>query len=457
MFSKETYAGRRKALKEKVGSGLLLFLGNNEVGMNYADNTYDFRQDSTFLYFFGQAYAGLNAIIDIDNDREIIFGDELTIDDIVWMGTQPTLHEKAARAGVTDVRPSADLEKYLAAAKSKGQIIHYLPPYRPAHSLALQSLLGIKPGTEQPSIPMIRAIVDLRNHKTAEEIEEIEKACNVTADMHITAIKMLRPGMRECEISAAIEDVAQATGMRLSFPTIATVNGQTLHNHYHGNICKSGQMLLVDAGAETEMGYAGDMSSTICVDPKFTMRQKEIYDIQVASHLAAVEALRPGVPFKDVYELSCRVVCEGLKNLGIMKGDPAEAVEAGAHAMFYPCGLGHMMGLDVHDMENLGEVWVGYDGQPKSTQFGRKSLRLARPLEPGFVHTIEPGIYFIPELIDLWRSQHKFEDFINYSEVDKWRDFTGLRNEEDYLITETGARRLGKKIPLTTEEVEAMR
>ncbi len=457
MFSKATYTGRRKALKEKVGSGLMLFLGNNEVGMNYADNTYDFRQDSTFLYFFGQAYAGLNAIIDIDNDREIIFGDELTIDDIVWMGTQPTLHEKAAMAGVTDVRPSAELEKYLAAAKSKGQTIHYLPPYRPAHNLALQSLLGVKPGAEQPSIPMIRAVVDLRNHKTAEEIEEIEKACNVTADMHIAAIKMLRPGMRECEISAAIEAVAQAAGMRLSFPTIATVNGQTLHNHYHGNICKPGQMLLVDAGAETEMGYAGDMSSTICVDPKFTTRQKEIYDIQVASHLAAVEALRPGVPFKDVYELSCRVVCEGLKNLGIMKGDPAEAVEAGAHAMFYPCGLGHMMGLDVHDMENLGEVWVGYDGQPKSTQFGRKSLRLARPLEPGFVHTIEPGIYFIPELIDLWRSQHKFEDFINYAEVDKWRDFTGLRNEEDYLITETGARRLGKKIPLTTEEVEAMR
>ena len=206
--------------------------------------------------------------------------------------------------------------------------------------------------------------------------------------------------------------------------------------------------------AETEMGYAGDMSSTICVDKTFTPRQKSIYDIQVASHLAAVDALKPGVPFKDVYELSCRVVCEGLKGLGIMKGDPAEAVEAYAHAMFYPCGLGHMMGLDVHDMENLGEVWVGYGGQPKSTQFGRKSLRLARPLEPGFVHTIEPGIYFIPELIDLWRGQHKFEDFINYDEVEKWKDFTGLRNEEDYLITETYARRLGKKIPLTTEEVE---
>lgn len=457
MFSKETYVNRRRQLKEKVGSGLLLFIGNDESGMNYEDNTYDFRQDSTFLYYFGLPYAGLNAIIDIDNDREIIFGNELTIDDIVWMGTQPTLHEKAQSVGIEETRPAAELEKNLDAARRSGQPVHYLPTYRPEHRLKLQEYLGVKPGAEQPSIAFIRAVVDQRNHKTAEEIAEIERACDVTADMHIAAIRMVRPGMKECEVSAAINAVAEAAGCRLSFPIIATVNGQTLHNHYHGNVMKSGQMLLVDAGAETEMGYAGDMSSTICVDPTFTPRQKMIYDIQVASHLAAVEALRPGVPFKDVYELSCRVVCEGLKDLGIMKGDPAEAVEAGAHAMFYPCGLGHMMGLDVHDMENLGEVWVGYDGQPKSTQFGRKSLRLARPLEPGFVHTIEPGIYFIPELIDLWKSQHKFEDFINYAEVEKWRDFTGLRNEEDYLITETGARRLGKKIPLTTEEVEAMR
>lgn len=457
MFPTQTYINRRAELKRRIGSGILLFLGNNESGMNYADNTYDFRQDSSFLYYFGLPFAGLNAIIDIDNDREIIFGDELTIDDIVWMGTQPSLRDKAERVGISDTRPAADLEKYLAAAKGKDQTVRYLPPYRPEHNITLLRLLGVMPGNEMPDVDFIRGVVDMRNHKTAEEIAEIERACDVTADMHITAMRILRPGMRECEVSAAIHAVAEAAGMRLSFPIIATVNGQTLHNHYHGNVARSGQMLLVDAGAETEMGYAGDMSSTICVDPKFTTRQKEIYDIQVASHLAAVGALRPGIPFKDVYELSCEVVCDGLKQLGIMKGDPKEAVAAGAHAMFYPCGLGHMMGLDVHDMENLGEVWVGYDGQPKSTQFGRKSLRLARPLEPGFVHTIEPGIYFIPELIDLWRSQNKFTDFINYDEVEKWKDFSGIRNEEDYLITETGCRRLGKKIPLTTEEVEAMR
>ena len=457
MFAKETYINRRAALKKSVGSGIMLFFGNEECGMSYEDNTYHFKQDSSFLYFFGLNYAGLAAVIDIDEDKEIIFGNELTIDDIVWMGTQPTLHEKAHRVGIGETRPSADLKSYLENAAAKGQTIHYLPVYRAEHRIKLQNLLGIFPGTEQPSVTFIKGIVNLRNYKTAEEIVELERACDVTADMHIEAIRTARVGMHEYEVAAALEAVAQANGCRISFPTITTVNGQTLHNHYHGNIIKEGDMVLIDAGAETEMGYCGDMSSTVCAGKRFTSRQKEIYDIQVASHLAAVNALKPGVPFKDVYELSCQVICEGLKGLGIMKGDPAEAVAAGAHAMFFPCGLGHMMGMDVHDMENLGEVWVGYDGQPKSTQFGRKSLRLARPLEPGFVLTIEPGIYFIPELIDYWKSENRFADFICYDKLEGYRDFTGLRNEEDYLITETGARRLGKKIPLTTEEVEALR
>lgn len=457
MFAKETYINRRAALKKSVGSGIMLFFGNEECGMSYEDNTYHFKQDSSFLYFFGLNYAGLAAVIDIDEDKEIIFGNELTIDDIVWMGTQPTLHEKAHRVGISETRPSADLKSYLEKAAVKGQTIHYLPVYRAEHRIKLQNLLGIFPGIEQPSVTFIKGIVNLRNYKTAEEIVELERACDVTADMHIEAIRTARVGMHEYEVAAALEAVAQANGCRISFPTITTVNGQTLHNHYHGNIIKDGDMVLIDAGAETEMGYCGDMSSTVCAGNRFTSRQKEIYDIQVASHLAAVNALKPGVPFKDVYELSCQVICEGLKGLGIMKGDPAEAVAAGAHAMFFPCGLGHMMGMDVHDMENLGEVWVGYDGQPKSTQFGRKSLRLARPLEPGFVLTIEPGIYFIPELIDYWKSENRFADFICYDKLEGYRDFTGLRNEEDYLITETGARRLGKKIPLTTEEVEALR
>lgn len=457
MFSKETYVQRRAELKRRVGSGLLLFLGNDDCGMNYADNTYRYRQDSTFLYYFGLPFAGLAAVIDVDNDREIIFGDELTIDDIVWMGTQPTLHEKAHSVGVDQVLPSGQLRDVLDKALAARQPVRYLPTYRPEHRIKLWRLLDVKPGDEKPSVEFIRGVVDMRNHKTPEEIAEIEKACDVTADMHIAATEAIQPGMHEYEIAALIEYIAGKNNCPLSFPTICTVHGETLHNHYHGNVIKPGDMVLIDAGAERPSGYAGDMSSTICAGKTFTPRQKSIYDIQVASHLAAVEMLRPGVPFLNVYERAAEVICAGMKDLGILKGDPKDAVAAGAHAMFFQCGLGHMMGLDVHDMENLGEVYVGYDGKPKSTQFGRKSLRLARPLEEGFVLTIEPGVYFIPELIDLWQGQGLFTDFINYDELNKWRDFGGIRNEEDYLITADGARRLGKKIPLTTEEVEALR
>ncbi len=457
MFSKETYMARRAKLKQTIGSGLLLFTGNDESGMNYADNTYHYRQDSTFLYFFGLPYAGLNAVIDIDNDREIIFGDELTIDAIVWMGTQPTLQEKGESVGIGDIRPAAAIADYLKKARTQQQTIHYLPVYRAEHQIKLFQWLDIIPGTETPSVPFILGVVNQRNYKSEEEIAEIEKACIVTADMHLTAMRTVRPGLRESDIAAAVTEVALAQNYQLSFPVIATVNGQTLHNHYHGNIIKSGDMLLLDAGAETEMGYAGDMSSTIPADSTFTTRQKEIYDISVAAHEAAVAALKPGVLFESIYDKACEVIMEGMKELGFAKGDPAEAVQAGAHALFMPCGLGHMMGLDVHDMENLGEVYVGYDGRPKSTQFGRKSLRLGRTLEPGFVLTIEPGIYFIPELIDLWRGQNKFMEFINYEKVATYKDFSGIRNEEDYLITENGARLLGKKIPIRTEEVEGLR
>ncbi|MDR0845831.1 MAG: aminopeptidase P family protein [Tannerella sp.] len=457
MFCKETYIQRRVALKKAVGSGLLLFLGNDETGCNYEGNTYPFRQDSTFLYFFGLPYAGLSAVMDIDHGKDIIFGDELTIDDIVWMGTQPTLHEKCEAAGISILQPSQDLEQYLKNAVLKGQTIHYLPSYRAEHRIKLWDLLAIQPRSEKPSIDFVRDVINLRNHKTDEEIVEIEKACNVTADMHLTAMKMARPGIRECDVAAAVEAVAYAQNYRVSFPTIATINGQTLHNHYHGHTIKSGDLFLLDAGAETEMGYAGDMSSTVPANGVFTTRQREIYDIQVACHEASVAALHPGIRFEEVYDISATVIVEGLKSLGLMRGDAAEAVEAGAHALFYPHGLGHMMGLDVHDMENLGELYVGYDGEAKSKQFGRKSLRLARILEPGFVHTIEPGIYFIPELIDQWRSEKRLDSFINYDKVETYKGFGGIRNEEDYLITENGSRLLGKKISKKAEDVEALR
>ena len=457
MFSKETYIARRQALKEKMGSGLLLFLGNNFTGMNCVDNAYHFRQDSTFLYYFASDYEGLAAIIDVDNDKDIIFGDELTIDAIVWTGVQPTIKEKSERVGIAEIRPMADLASYVKNAQAKGQKVHFLPPYRGDHKLWLAELLGKQPAelAAGSSVPFIRAIVNQRNYKSAEEIVQIEEAINTSVEMHKTAMRMVRPGIKESEIAAAVTEVAMRQGGNLSFPVIATINGQTLHNHCHSNVLHDGQLFLLDAGAENTMHYAGDLTSTMPVSGRFTERQKTVYDINLRAYRTAVAALRPGITYREVHMMAVTEICKGMKELGLLKGDPAEAANVGAYALFMPHGLGHMMGLDVHDMENLGEVYVGYDGQPKSTQFGFKSLRLARTLEPGFVFTIEPGIYFIPELIDKWRAEKQFTDFICYDKLDAWKDFGGIRNEEDYLITADGSRHLGEHKPCSTEEIEA--
>jgi Xaa-Pro aminopeptidase len=457
-ISKNTYMARREQLKKKIGTGLLLFLGNDEVGMNYADNTYSFRQDSTFLYFFGLDFAGLAAIIDIDENRTIIFGNELTIDDIVWTGTQPTLKEKCEMVGVTESMPLNQLKSYLDKGKSQGQTVHFLPPYRGDHRIWLWELLGIELAAqgERTSIPFIQAVVDMRNHKDEEELKLIEEAVDLSTQMHLTAYRMAHPGIEESQIAAAIAEVAARHGQAQSFPTIATTQGQILHNHGFVHTLKEGDLFLLDAGAETKEHYAGDLSSTMPVSDHFTSQQAEIYNIHLDSFQAAVDCLKPGVPFRDAHIAAATRIAEGMKSLGLMKGDPAEAAESGAYALFFPCGLGHMMGLDVHDMENLGEQYVGYGGNPKSTQFGFKSLRLARPLEPGFVFTVEPGIYFIPELIDKWRAEKQFTDFICYEKLDAWRNFTGIRNELDYVITPNGARLLGSiKKPMTISEVLA--
>jgi len=361
--------------------------------------------------------------------------------------------------GIEEVRPLENLKEYLASARASGRKIHILPPYRAEHVVKLWDLLEIPPdrAEEAASVEFITAVVDQRNTKTAEEIEELDWAANISAEMHLAAMRMARPGLTEAEIAAAVNQVALAAGGQLSFPIIATIHGETLHNHFHGNVLKGGDMFLLDAGAETAMGYAGDLSSTMPVDVLFTPRQKEIYQVALDAHEAAVAALKPGIPFRDIHLLACRTVAQGLKDLGCMRGDIDEAVAQGAHALFFPCGTGHMMGLDVHDMENLGEKFVGYGGEEKSTQFGLKSLRLARELEPGFVLTVEPGIYFIPELIDQWKAEKRFEAFINYNKVATYKDFGGLRNEEEFLITETGYRLLGKPIPKTIDDVEAMK
>lgn len=459
MFQTKTYVERRNILKKRMGSGLLLFMGNQESSMNYADNTYHFRQDSTFLYYFGLDMPGLAAVIDVDADKEIIFGDDLTVDLIVWMGTHPTIAQEAEKVGVANAAPVKELASVLAQAKSKNQAIHYLPPYRPENIIGLEDLLDIHHSEipQKASIDFVKAVVDQRNIKSDQEIEEIDKAANVTVQMHRKAMEIVEPGMTEAQVAAAVHEIALASGGNIAFPIIATINGQTLHNHYHGNTCKSGQLFLLDAGAETVMHYAADMSTTVPVDKTFTQRQKEIYQISWDAHCKAVSMLKPGTPMRDCHLASAKVITEGLKQLGLMKGDVDEAVAAGAHALFFPCGLGHMMGLDVHDMEDLGEQYVGYDGEPKSTQFGLKSLRLARPLEPGFVLTIEPGIYFIPELIDSWKANGTNAQFINFDEVVKYKDFGGIRNEEDYVITESGYKLLGEPLPKDIESVEKIR
>ncbi|MBP5277299.1 MAG: aminopeptidase P N-terminal domain-containing protein [Prevotella sp.] len=460
-ISKNTYLRRRDQLKKDVGSGILLFLGNHEVGMNYADNTYRFRQDSSFLYFFGIDYAGLAAVIDIDENREIIFGNELTIDDIVWTGTVPTLHERAAIGGIGDTRPMKSLKIYVDEALRRGQQIHFLPPYRGDHQVWLWELLGINPG-EQPSRvseKMVKAIVSQRIYKDEEELRIIDDAVDMSTRMHLAAYRTVRPGIHEAEVAAAVEQTCCREGYTLAFPTIATVQGQVLHNHGFIHTLQEGDIFLLDAGAEGPMHYAGDLSSAMPVGERFTEQQEIIYNIHLESFRAAVSMLKPGVPFREAHIAAATKICEGMKSLGLMKGDPEEAARIGAYALFFPCGLGHMMGLDVHNMENLGEEYVGYnDGEVKSKQFGFKSLRLARKLEPGFVFTVEPGIYFIPELIDKWQAEKQFTDFICYERLAPWRHFTGLRNELDYVITADGYRQLGTiPKPMTLEEVYAAR
>ncbi len=458
-IKKETYIRRRAQLKRDMQSGLLLFLGNDEVGMNYADNTYRFRQDSTMLYFFGLDYAGLAAVIDVDEDREIVFGNELTIDDVVWTGTQPSLRDKCEPVGISDVLPMNELKSYIDKAHAKGQLVHFLPPYRGDHRVWLWELLGIEPAAQSglASVPFIKAIVKQRNYKDEEEIRLIEESVDLSTEMHLAAYRTVRPGIHESEVAAAVEEVACRHGNALAFPTIATVQGQVLHNHGFIHDLKDGDIFLLDAGAETKTHYAGDLSSSMPVGERFTDRQAEVYNIHLRSFYAAVDKLQLGVPFREAHIAAATEIARGMKELGLMKGDPAEAAECGAYALFFPCGLGHMVGLDVHNMENLGEQYVGYaDGQVKSKQFGFKSLRLARPLEKGFVFTVEPGIYFIPELMDKWQAEHQFEDFICYDKLAPWRDFTGLRNELNYVMTDTGARLLGTiKKPMTIEEVYA--
>jgi Xaa-Pro dipeptidase len=457
MFPSKIYVARRTVLKERMESGLLLFLGNEESPMNYRDNTYSFRQDSTFLYYWGIDSPSLAAVIDLDESKEMLFGEDPTVDEIVWTGPQVSIKEKAAQVGVSITFPLKQLADIVRVASQRGRRIHFLRQYREDNLLKLESLVQMPSAQINPSasVEFHKAVVAQRSVKAKEEIEQIEIAVDITREMQMTAMKISKPGMYEREIAGVMNGIAIARGGDLAFPIIFSVHGETLHNHGHGNKMKRDDIVVNDSGAESSFHYAGDITRTFPVSGKFTASQREMYQLVLQAQKTSIEMIAPGVKYKDVHLTSCRTLAAGLKDLGLMKGDTESAVQEGAHAMFFQCGTGHMMGLDVHDMENLGEEFIGYDEHTqRHSQFGLCYLRLAKALQPGYVVTVEPGVYFIPELYKAWKAERKFEQYLNYTAIGKYMGFGGVRIEDDVLVTPQGHRVLGKKIPKTISEVE---
>ena len=449
---------RRQALSRLVGSGLVLLFGNNDSPANYPSNAYKFRQDSAFLYFFGQHRDGLVGVIDVDQHTETLVGNEIDIDDIVWFGSVKSVSAMAEECGVGATAPMSSLADMVQKALKAGRQVHFLPPYRYDTQIQIMDLTGIHPSKqrEAASMPLIQAVIKSRSTKSAEEIAEIERACAIGYKMHVTAMKMCRPGVTEQAIGGAIDGVAYAEGCMPSFQSIVTMHGEIMHGNPSPRQLESGRLMLCDAGAETNENYCSDNTRTTPISGHYTQRQRDIYSIVSDCHDLVLDVARPGVKWWDVHFDVCRLMTNRLKELGLMKGDTEEALRAGAHALFLPHGLGHMMGMDVHDMEGLGQTNVGYDDEVRpSSQFGTASLRFARKLEPGFVVTDEPGIYFIPDLIDLWKREGHNAEFLNFEEIEKFKDFGGIRIEDDVLITENGCRFLGEqRIPYHMDEVE---
>jgi len=458
MFSAQTYLDRRNVLKQTVPDGLILLPGLDDSPMNFPDNPYTFRQDSTFLYYFGLDRPQLTALIDLDENRDIIFGRDWTVEDLVWRGRQPPLSELAQQVGVLKTDSPENLIPLLEDARRRGRSVHLLPWYRPQTRLQLAHFLNtpLAALNELVSVPLIKAVVAQRSVKDPGEVDQIEAALEIIRDMHLLAMRCARPGIYEREIVGAMEGLVCARGSSMAFPPILTVRGEILHNHDHHHPLRPGDLVLNDSGAQSPLHYAGDITRTFPAAGAFSPRQKDIYQIVLHALQKAVDMLRPGVEFREVHFQACRCLVTGLQELGLMTGDPDEAVRAGAHALFFPCGLGHMLGLDVHDMEALGEDYVGYsETVRRRPEFGWRSLRLARALEPGFVITVEPGLYFIPELIDQWKADSRHAAFIRYPQVEKFRDFGGVRIEDDFLVTETAPRNLCPRLPKTIDQVEA--
>ncbi len=459
MFDKQTYIRRRSELKQLVQKGVIIFFGNNESPCNYPSNGYyPFRQDSSFLYYFGQQRDGLVGVIDIDNDRETLIGNDIDIDDIVWCGSVTGMQEMAEQVGVSHTAPMKSLKTICNDALRSKRKVHFLPPYRHDTKIQIFDLLGIHPGQQKDSASMslINAVIKMRSVKEEQEIEELERAAEIGYLMHTTAMKLTKPGVTEKYVGGQVSGIAHSYGAMVSFPTIYSQHGEILHGNPSMNILEAGRLALCDAGAETINNYCSDNTRTMPVSGKFTPHQLEIYNIVDACHDLAMSLSKPGVKYYDVHMDVCRLMTDRLKEIGLMRGDTEEAVRAGAHAMFLPHGLGHMMGMDVHDMEGLGQRYVGYDDEIQpSTQFGTSALRMGRRLQKGFVVTDEPGIYFTPALIDKWRAAGHCEGFLNFDLLETYKDFGGIRLENDLLITDDGCRIIGKEvIPYHAKDVE---
>ena len=459
MFEPSVYKARRDGLRQQIASGIAVFLGNQEAPMNYPSNTYKYRQNSHFIYFFGLTAANLAAIIDFDENREILVGDNLEIDDIIWMGDQPTMRDLADKCAVAETMPMGKLADYIGEAMAKGRKVHFTPPYRDDNKITLSVMTGIPiPELKKAaSLELIKAIVKLRTTKEERELEQMRLAGEIGYKMHTTVMRHCVEGVSERELAGMAEGISLSYGNGVSFPIILSQHGETMHNHNHDALLKKGNMLLMDAGAEGLMNYCSDNTRTMPIGGTFTPKQKDIYEIVLKANMDCIEAARPGVYNRDLHFNACRIITNGLKALGLMKGDTEEAVRLGAHALFMPHGLGHQLGLDVHDMEDLGEDYVGYDETvSRSPLFGTAYLRMARELKPGYVVTIEPGIYFVPQLIDIWKKENKLADFICYDKVETYKDFGGIRIEDDVLITATGHEILGPVIPKTVDELKAI-
>ena len=460
MFSKQTYLSRRNELKRLVGSGVIILFGNNESPCNYPSNAYSpFRQDSSFLYYFGLAQPGLVGVIDVDNDSELLFGDDIDIEDIVWYGSVDSVSQMAASVGVAQTAPMSALSQFCSQTRAAGRTLHFLPPYRHDTMLTITDLLGIHHSRQrdEASLTLIRAVVKMRSSKTAEEVAELEKAAAIGYQMHTTAMRLARPGVTEKYVGGQVDGIARSLGAQVSFATIFSQHGEIMHGNPSMALLEEGRLALCDAGAETMSHYCSDNTRTFPVSGRFTGRQLDIYRIVEECHDYVLTVARPGVCYRDVHFGVCRLMTERLKELGLMRGNTDDAVSAGAHAMFLPHGLGHMMGMDVHDMEGLGQIYVGFDDEvrPNLEQFGTNALRMGRRLEEGFVVTDEPGIYFIPALIDDWRASGHCKDFLNFDLLETYKDFGGIRIEDDVLITADGCRFIGeKRIPYHPADVE---